>query len=100
MRAKGSPAGTSEAAFPAPGFTEFIVLFPFDGESLSQNQLGDPVALLDHVIGATQVEHDHADFAAVAGVDGAEMRADRMLQREPAARPDLHFAVRRKLDGE
>src|SRR4051794_583587 len=44
----------------------------------------------------TEVQQNHPQFAAVAGIDSRRSirKRDRMLQSESAARPNLHFVTR------
>src|SRR6185503_1130662 len=88
------PSRASESTGAAPRFAEFIALFPLHRLIARDNQLRDAVAFLNHVIARAQVEHHHADLAAIAGVDGPEVHRDRVLQRHAAAWPHLRFTAR------
>src|SRR5271167_4533833 len=61
-----SAAGGTEAARAARRISE-IAFFPLDGVVGGDDQLCDAVAFVDDVIGLAEVEHHHANFAAVAG---------------------------------
>src|SRR5579884_1516323 len=71
---------------------------PFDRFIAGDNQLGDSVPLLDCIRCPPEIEHDHSDFAAVAGIDSAEIYGERMLQGHAAARANLRFIARRQLN--
>jgi hypothetical protein len=59
-----------------------------------------PVAFFDDAVGGAEIEHDDANLAAVAGIDGAEVYRDGVLQGESTARAHLRFVTRRKFDGD
>src|ERR1700719_559230 len=92
------PAGRSEAPGPARRFAQ-LSLLPLNGFVASHNQLRDAVTFLNGVFRATQVEHHHPDLAAIAGIDGAEIHGERMLESEAAAWSNLGLISRRQFDG-
>src|SRR5437667_12777495 len=85
-----SPPRRPESALPARRFGK-IAFSPFYRLIPRHDQLRDPVARMDRVWSSTQIQQDHANLAAIAGVDRARRirNRDRMLEREPAARPHL-----------
>src|ERR1700677_3493416 len=85
----------------AAGRTGQILAFlPFHRIIASHNQLRDLVAFFDHVIFAPQVEHDDADFAAIAGIDSAKVHGDRVLERQAAAGTHLRLMAARQFDSD
>jgi hypothetical protein len=92
-------AGGAEAARATRRIGE-IAFFPLHSIVGGDNQLRDAVAFFDDVVGLAEIEHHHANFAAVAGIDSAEVDGDGVLEGEPATWPDLRFAAGRKLDGD
>jgi len=93
------PPGRSEPPRAARRWAK-LALFPFDRFVTRYDQLRDAIAFFNRIVGAAEVEHDHADLAAVAGIDGAEVNGDRVLERESAARPHLRLMTRRQFDGD
>src|SRR5258708_1608040 len=75
------PSRASESTGAAPRFAQLIAFFPLDRLIPRHDQLRDAVAFFNDVVARAQVEHHHADLAAVPRVDSAEIHSDRMLQR-------------------
>src|ERR1700693_771193 len=92
------PARRPEAACPARRLAQ-LSLLPLNGFIASHDQLRDAVAFLEGVFRAAQVEHHHPDLAAIAGIDGAEIHGERVLESEAAAWPNLGLISRRQFDG-
>src|SRR6185295_4446811 len=74
------PSRASESTGAAPRFAQFIALFPLHRLIPRHDQLRDAVAFFNHVVARAQVEHHHADLAAIPRIDGSEVHRDRMLQ--------------------
>jgi hypothetical protein len=92
-------AGGTEAACASFGIGE-VAFKPLDGFVFRDDELGDAVAFFDGVIGAAEIEHDDADFAAVTGVDGAEVYGEGVFEGHAAAGTDLRFIAGRQFDGD
>src|ERR1017187_451645 len=84
-----------------PRFVEFS-LFPLDRFISGDDHLCDAVARVDFVWLPPEVEKNHADFAAIARVDGrrAIRHRDGVLGSQAAARADLRLVSRRQLDAQ
>ncbi len=57
---------------------------------------------MDLIGRGSEVEQNHVNLAAIAGVDGGRRvgKGDGVFEREAAARADLRFEARREFDGE
>ena len=78
-------------------------LRPFHGFVAGDDDLRrDPVAGMNGIRLAAQIQEDDAQFSAIAGVNGARGvgNGDGMLERQSAARPHLGFVARRHFDGQ
>ena len=95
------PSGRSESRWPARGIAQFS-FFPFDGFIAGDDHLGDAVAGVYLVILFSEVQQDHADFAAIAGIDGGRTVRQRngVFERQAAARADLRLMAGRQLNRE
>src|ERR1017187_3563509 len=91
----------AEPSLPPPRFVEFS-LFPLDRFISGDDHLCDAVARMDFVWLPPEVEKNHADFAAIARVDGrrAIRHRDGVLGGQAAARADLRLVSRRQLDAQ
>src|ERR1017187_9450911 len=91
----------AEPSLPPPRFVEFS-LFPLDRFISGDDHLRDAVARMDFVWLPPEVEKNHADFAAIARVDGrrAIRHRDGVLGGQAAARADLRLVSRRQLDAQ
>ena len=101
----GSQRSPDEPKPPSPRAVSVssLDLDDVDRERRDDEQLGDPHARLDRErLLAVGVEQDHADLAAVAGVDHPGCVDDReaVPQREPRARHDEPGVTVRNRDGE
>jgi hypothetical protein len=89
------PRGTKPSR-PARRIGQFP-FHPFHRFIARHDHLGDPVAGAHGVRLAAQIQQNHAQFAAITGVDGARRigHGDGVLQRQPATRTHLRLIPRR-----
>ena len=80
---------------------KIVDLSPDGPRHRRDDELGDPRAAFDAIGLGAEVDEDHADLAAVVGVDGpgAVQHADAVAQRQPRTWPHLRLVAVGKGDG-
>src|ERR1700712_2916543 len=90
----------TKAAVIAPGLLYFNHCFPFRPFDLSEDQLRNAIARLNHLFLVRKVDQYHLDLPAVIRIDGARRvkAGNSLLDCKSAPWPYLHFVSPGQLD--